>query len=175
MERKLKTVNLTHLTRTGTALIAGAALFAGVATAAGATPTNTFNVSTTITASCTVTDSGPANLTPTYTPSTDSGTGSETVLNTFCSGSSPTVAFTDAYNNVDGDYAMNDGNGHILQYQLSNTPTCSGIPGDGNMGDTDPEPLTAAFDICAGVIVGGVNVTAPAGSYTDTVTYSITP
>jgi len=168
-------LNTSKLIRAGTSVLAGAALFAAVSAGAYAAPT-TFNVSTTITAACTITDAGPANLTPTYTPSTDSGTGSETVLNTFCSGTNPTVSFTDAYGNIDGDYAMNDGNGHNLQYQLSNTATCSGIPADNNMGEGDGQPInTAAFDICAAVLTGGANVNVPAGTYNDTVTYNITP
>ncbi len=167
-------MNFPKFARNATALTVGATLFAAVSAGAYAVPT-TFNVSTTVTASCTVTDAGPANLTPTYTQSTDSGTGDETVLNTFCSGTNPTVTFTDAGGNIDGDYEMNDGT-NILHYQISNTPTCTGIPGDNNLGEDDAWPISSpAYDICAAVTVGGVNTTVPAGSYTDTVTYTIAP
>jgi len=170
---KVRTPLNSSLIRTGTALVAGAVLFATLSAHASA---GTFLVQTTITASCTITDAGPGNLAPTYTSASDTGTGAETVLNTNCTGTNPTVAFTDAYGNIDGDYAMNDGNGHNLQYQLSNTPTCSGVPGDVNMGEGDPQAINgAAFDICAAVLTGAGMNTLPAGNYTDTVTYTITP
>lgn len=168
-------MNTRKLTRTLTGLIAGTALFAAGSRGANAVP-STFNVSTTITAACTVTDAGPANLTPTYTSSTDSGTGSETVLNTFCNGTNPTVTFTDAEANTGNYYAMNDGNGNLLVYQISNTPTCSGVVGDVNLEEGEPYAITtAAFDICASVLVNGSNTGLPAGNYTDVVTYTITP
>ncbi len=176
MEKAAFTMNFTNLTRTGTALVAGAALFAAFSASANATPT--FNVSTTISASCSVTDSGPADLFPTYDETSNTGTGQETVLNTFCSGSSPTVTFTDGYGNIDGDYRMTDGNGHYLYYQLSNASACTGVVGDGNMGEDDTQSLAGvpAFDICAAVeTFNGNNLTAPAGSYSDTVSYIITP
>jgi hypothetical protein len=66
-----------------------------------------------------------------------------------------------------------------LYFQLSNSSTCSGVAGDNPMSD-DGAPLalpsgSGSFDICAAVTTGGLNVSAPAGSYTDTVTYEIFP
>jgi hypothetical protein len=169
-------VNHNHLARTCTALIAGAALFTGVVTAAGAT--NTFNVSTTITNSCTVTDKGPTDLTPTYTPVSDSGTGAETSLNTFCNGEGPTVAFTDAAATGSGTFIMYDGASQ-LDYQISNNAACNGTSGDFPILEGAPQNLTpgnSSYDICAAVIAGvGLNTAVPAGSYTDTVTYTISP
>jgi len=65
-----------------------------------------------------------------------------------------------------------------LYYQISDTPTCSGVPGDNPISDDVPVALpngANSFDVCAAVTTGGLNVTAPAGSYTDTVIYSIAP
>ncbi len=170
-------MNLSTITRNGTALVAGAALFAAVSAGAYAIP-DTFNVSTTISASCNITDSGPADLTPTYSPASDSGTGSETELDTFCNGTSPYVTFTDAYGDFDGnEFAMSNG-GNNLFYQISNTASCSGVAGDNPIGEGDPVSLAAGLntlDICAAVITGGLNTSVPAGTYNDTVTYSITP
>jgi len=169
-------MNLRNLTRTGTGLAASAALFASLAS--GALATSTFNVSTTITNACTVTDSGPANLTPTYTPTTDSGTGSETNLNTFCNGNAPTVAFTDAAGSGTNAFVMYDG-AAPLYYQISSDPTCNGTSGDIPINEGAPQNLLqggGSYEICAAVIAGvGINTTAPAGSYTDTVTYTISP
>jgi hypothetical protein len=171
-------MNLTSLTRTATALVAGAALFATLSAGADAIP-DTFNVSTTISASCSLTngDGGPADLTPTYTPSTDSGTGSETVLDTTCTGSSPTVTFTDASNSGSTEFVMLSAS-NDLYYQISNTPSCTGVVGDNPITEGAPQSLTtgtSVYEICAAVIAQGVNTTAPGGSYTDTVTYSISP
>jgi hypothetical protein len=168
-------MDFTKLTRTGTALAAGAALFVAVST--GAYATGTFNVSTTITASCSVTDAGPSDLTPTYVPSTDSGTGSATVLNTFCSGTTPTVTFTDSGNSGTNEFVMTSGTS-LLFYQISNGPTCSGVAGDGPINEGVAQPLpggVTAYNICAAVITGGLNTAAAAGSYTDVVTYTIAP
>jgi hypothetical protein len=168
-------MNFTKLTRTGTALAAGAALFAAVST--GAYATGTFNVSTTITAACSVTDTGPADLTPTYTPSTDTGTGSATVLNTFCSGTTPTVTFTDASSSGTNEFVMTSG-ASSLYYQISNGAACTGVVGDAPIQEGGAQPLVngpSGYNICAAVITGGVNTTAAAGSYTDVVTYTIAP
>jgi hypothetical protein len=169
-------MNFTKLTRTGTALAAGAALFAAVST--GAYATGTFNVSTTITSSCSVTDSGPANLTPTYDPSTDSGTGSATTLNTACNGATPSVTFTDSNGSYTTFFQMSDGSSN-LWYQISNNATCTGGPGDNPIQENNPVLLgtgTASYNICAAVIAGnGTNTSVAAGSYSDTVTYTITP
>ncbi len=170
-------VTFTTLTRTCTALVAGAALVAAVSAGADAIP-DTFNVSTTISASCSITDSGPSDLTPTYSPTSDSGTGSETSLNTNCTGGTPSVTFTDAGASGTTEFVMTSGNSD-LYYQISNTPTCSGVAGDGPITEASPVSLTpgnSSFDICAAVIAGGgLNVGAAAGSYTDTVTYTIAP
>jgi len=169
-------VKLTNLARTCATLIAGTALFGGVAAAAGAT--STFNVSTVITNACTVTDSGPANLVPTYTPTSDSGTGAETSLNTFCNGNAPTVAFTDAAGSGSNAFVMYDG-GAPLYYQISSNPTCNGTSGDIPIQEGAPQNLSQgaqSYEICAAVIAGaGINTTVPAGSYSDTVTYTISP
>lgn len=170
-------MNVSNLTRTGTALVAGAALFAAVSAGAYAVPA-TFNVSTTITATCSISDNGaPANLTPTYTPSGDTGTGDETTLSTSCNGSTPTVTFTDAYNSGTTNFEMTSG-ANDLFFQISNTPSCSGVVGDGPITENVPQNLTSGnstYDICAAVITGGLNTSAPAGSYSDTVTYTISP
>jgi len=169
-------VNFSDCTRTASALVAAAALFGSVSAGAYAAP-DTFNVSTTVSDSCTVTDSGPANLTPTYSPISDSGTGSETVLNTFCTGTNPYVDFYDSWDSGGPQFAMSNGTTN-LYYQISDTPTCSGVPGDNPISDDVPVALpngANSFDVCAAVTTGGLNVTAPAGSYTDTVIYSIAP
>jgi hypothetical protein len=170
-------MNVSDVTRAGSALIAGAALFAAVSAGAYAVP-DTFNVSTTISASCSVTDSGPANLTPAYTPASDSGTGAETNLNTFCTGSVPTVTFTDGLDSGDNFFAMSDG-GVLLYYQLSSNPTCNGTSADLPISEGAPQNLlqgNGSYEICAAVIAGsGLNVGIPAGTYSDTVTYTIAP
>jgi hypothetical protein len=169
-------MNVHNLTRSGTAFVAGVALFAAVSAGADAIP-DTFNVSTTISASCSVTDSGPADLTPTYSPTSDSGAGSETVLSTLCNGTSPSVTFSDSYDSNNNLFVMYDGSS-VLYYQISNTTSCSGVSGDNPIYESFPITLPSgvnSFDICAAVITGGVNVNAPAGTYNDTVTYSITP
>ncbi len=162
------------LIRTGTALVAGAALFASVSAGAFAGPApNTFTVQTVIAASCTVSEGGaPGNLTPTYDPTSDTSTGAETTLTTFCNGTTPTVTFTSPNTTFESpNYVMVDpGNDH-LNYQLSNTATCTGVVGDNNLPEGDPLPLTSPYDICAAVIPG--QTTAPAGTYLDTVTYTI--
>jgi hypothetical protein len=162
--------------RTGGALVASALFVGAVSTGAAAVP-DTFNVSTTVASSCVVTDAGPANLTPTYSPTSDSGTGSETVLNTFCNGTSPGLLLYDAWDSGGSQFAMSDGTTYLF-YQISNTATCSGVAGDNPLPDDLPIALpsgTNSFDLCAAVTTGGSNVTAPAGAYTDTVTYSIAP
>jgi len=171
-------VNFSNITRTGTALVAGAALFAAVSAGADAVPT-TFNVNTTVSASCSLTlgDGGPADLTPTYTPATDSGTGSETVLDTTCTGSTPTVAFTDAAATGSTSFEMTSGP-NVLYYQISSNPSCSGGPGDDPISEGAAQSLTtgnSVYEICAAVITGGPNTGAVGGSYNDTVTYTITP
>lgn len=163
---------LRNLTRTSTALVAGAALFATVATAADAVP-STFTVSTTITASCTLTDSGPANLAPTYSPSTDSGVGDSTTLETTCNGTTPTVTFTDV-NGATTEFVMTSG-ANRLGYYLSNNNDCTGGSGDNPITIGAPQNLVPVYAIAACVIIGGINVGAPAGTYTDTVTYTISP
>jgi hypothetical protein len=166
-----------NLARTATSLVAGASLFAAVSAGANAGG-NTFNVSTTIASSCSVTDSGPADLTPTYDPTTDSGTGSETVLNTDCNGTTPSVTFTDPEDLGTNDFVMASGP-NILYFQISTGASCTGIPGDNPIYEHNPvslQPGPYALDICAAVITGGgVNTSAVAGSYSDTVTYSIAP
>jgi len=168
-------VNLIRITRIWAAVLAGPALLASVVTAAGAT--STFDVSTEIASACTVTDAGPADLTPAYTPSTDTSTGSETVLNTFCNGSNPTVTFTDAFDSNNNLFEMLSG-ANPLFFQISNGASCSGIPGDNPISESVAQNLvggTSSYDICAAVITGAPNTTAPAGSYTDVVSYNITP
>jgi hypothetical protein len=72
---------------------------------------------------------------------------------------------------------MNEGNGNLLVYEISNTPTCSGAVGEANfLEEGEPYAITtAAFDICASVLANGSNTGLPAGNYTDVVTYTITP
>jgi len=167
-------VNIAHLTRTGTAFAACAALFATVSAGASANGT-TFNVSTTITNSCVLSGKGgPSDLAPAYVPSTDVSAGDESVLNTTCNGNAPTVTFTDANASGTTQFAMTSG-ANTLYYQISNTATCTGVAGDNPVTENVAQPLTASYDICAAVITGGLNTTVPAGSYTDTVTYTITP
>lgn len=165
-------MNFRNLTRTSTALVAGTALFLTVSTAASAVP-STFNVATTITASCTVTDAGPANLAPSYSPGTDSGTGDSTSLDTACTGSSPTVTFTDA-NGATTEFIMTSG-ANRLGYYLSNNNNCTGGSGDNPITVGAPQNLVPVYHIAACVIIGGINVGVPAGTYTDTVTYTISP
>jgi spore coat protein U-like protein len=178
MRKVLYTVNVRIVTRAGTAVLAGAALVAGVAASASAGATNTFNVSTTINTACTLSDSGPTDLTPTYTPIRDSGTGTVTALNTVCNGTNPTVTFSDSLGSGTNLFAMHNG-ASTLYYQISIGASCSGVPGDNPIQENTPIALPAgvnAFDICAAVIAGdGTNVNAPAGTYSDTVTYTITP
>jgi len=168
-------VSLRILARAGSAVLAGAALLAGAAASAGA---NTFNVSTTISPACTLSDSGPTDLTPTYTPVRDLGTGTATALNTVCNGTNPTVTFSDSLGSGTNLFAMHDG-ASTLYYQISIGTSCSGVVGDNPIQENTPIALPAGvntFDICAAVITGdGTNVNVPAGSYSDTVTYSITP
>ncbi len=165
-------------TRTVTALVAGATFFAIASVCADAS--DTFNVSTTITAACSLTDGdgGPADLTPSYTQSTDSGTGVETALDTTCTGSAPTVTFTDALNSGTNVFAMTSGTS-LLYYQLSSNPTCDGTSSDLPIAEGVGQNLgqgAGSYEICAAVIAGvGMNVNAAAGSYSDTVTYSISP
>jgi hypothetical protein len=171
-------VGFRTFTRTVTALVAGAAFFAVASLCADAT--DTFNVSTTITASCSLTggDGGPADLTPSYTQSTDSGTGVETALDTTCTGDTPSVFFTDAYSSGTTVFEMTSGSSQLF-YQLSSDPTCDGTPGDIPITEGAPQNLLqggGSYEICAAVIAGsGMNVNAAAGSYSDTVTYSISP
>jgi hypothetical protein len=171
-------VEFRTFTRTVTALVAGATFFAIASVCADAT--DTFNVSTTITAACSLADGdgGPADLTPSYTPSTDSGTGTETVLDTSCTGSVPTVTFTDTYNSGTTVFEMTSGSSQLF-YQLSSDPSCDGTPGDLPITEGVAQNLLQGFgsyEICAAVIAGGgMNVNAAAGSYSDTVTYTITP
>jgi hypothetical protein len=168
-------VNVSNRTRTATALVAGAALFAAVSAGADAIP-DTFNVSTTISASCSVTDSGPADLTPTYTPSTDSGVGASTTLNTNCNGTSPTVTFTDA--DGGGPAFFMFGTGGVLIFQLSNNTSCNGSPADNPLVEAEAYSLgtgISSYNICAAITTGGDNVLAAAGTYTDTITYTISP
>jgi spore coat protein U-like protein len=171
-------VNISKLARTATALVAGAALFAAVSAGAFAVPPNTFTVSTTITASCSVTDAGPANLTPTYTPTTDTGVGSATTLDTFCTGTTPTVVLSDAAGSGGPEFVMTDG-GANLYYHLANGTSCNGTNTDNVIDEGTAINLTGGegvLNICAAVIAGGgLNVDAAAGSYLDTVTYTITP
>ncbi len=97
-----------------------------------------------------------------------------TVLNTLCNGD-PTVTFTDSYGSGTNVFAMHDGNS-VLYYQISNGPSCSGVPGDDPIQENSPITIPSganALNICAAVITGGMNLNVPAGTYTDTVTYSI--
>lgn len=169
-------MNVRSFTRTGTALVAGAALCLAVSGAADAV-TTTFIVSTTITRSCVVSDAGPPDLAPAYSPTIDAGTGDHTVLNTTCNGTTPTVTFTDAYNSGGTVFQMTSGTS-ALYYQISNGASCSGVASDSPVQEGVPQvmaPGIASFDICASVIAGGMNTNAPAGTYTDTVTYTLTP
>jgi spore coat protein U-like protein len=170
-------VNVRALTRNGAALVAGAALFATASSDADAV-TTTFIVSTTITRSCVVSDAGPPDLAPTYSPTIDAGTGDHTVLNTTCNGATPTVTFTDAYNSGGTVFQMTNG-ASALYYQISNGTSCSGVASDNPVQEGVPQvmaPGNGAYDICVSVLAaGGTNTNAPAGTYTDTVTYTLTP
>ncbi len=166
-------MNLLRTVRTGAFLSAGAVLFADAGTGAGAT---TFNVTTRVDASCSVTDAGPANLTPTYAPLSDAGTGSATSLNTTCTGSSPTVTFSDSAASGTSVFTMSDGSSHSLTFQISNKSSCDGSAGDDPITEGVAQSLaSSSYDICAAVITGGSNSGAAAGTYSDTVTYAISP
>jgi spore coat protein U-like protein len=68
--------------------------------------------------------------------------------------------------------------GNYLYFQISNNTSCSGGVGDNPISENTAIPLTtgvASFNICAAVITGGQNTGAVAGSYSDTVTYTIAP
>ncbi len=169
-------VNFRLLTLAGTGAFAGAALLAGVG--ANAAAASTFVVSTTIAPTCTVSGSGPADLTPTYTEIGDSGTGTATALDTICNGANPTITLSDSLGSGTNLFAMHNGNS-ALYYQISIGTSCTGAAGDNPIQENAPITLPSgfdAFDICAAVIAGtGLNVNVPAGTYSDTVTYSITP
>jgi len=148
-------------------------LLAGLGAPADAA--TTFNVTTTVDATCTVTDSGPANLTPTFAPLSDTGTGSATSLNTVCTGPTPTVIFSDAAASGTSIFTMNDG-AHLLTFQISNKTSCDGGAGDDPIVEGAPQSLVGtSYDICAAVIADGSNSGAAAGSYSDTVTYAVSP
>jgi hypothetical protein len=178
MRKVWNSLKRNKLAHGGTALVGAAVFFAALTTGASAVP-DTFAVTTTISASCSVTDAGPGNLTPTYSPTSDAGVGSATTLNTFCTGTTPTVVFTDAYGSETTAFAMSNGNGGVLLYQLSNNATCNGTNSDAPFYENTSVSMTGgstSFNICAAVIAGsGTNVAAPAGTYQDLVTYTITP
>ncbi len=169
-------LDLSKIIRTGALLSAGAVLFAGVGAGAGAA--TTFHMTVRVDDSCTFTDSGPSNLTPAYTSSSDTSTGSASSLNTNCTGSSPTVVFSDAAASGTSVFTMSDGHSHSLTFQISNKPACTGGTGDDPITEGTAQPLASGsgtYDICAAVITGGSNRSAAAGAYTDTVTYTVTP
>ncbi len=167
-------MNPLPIVRTGALLSAGSLLFTGFG-AAGAT--TTFNVTTTVDATCAVTDSGPANLTPTYAPISNTGVGSATSLDTDCTGSAPTVTFSDAAASGTSIFTMLDGL-HALTFQISNKSSCDGGAGDNPITEGAPQTLasgTGSYAICAAVITDGSNSAAVAGTYGDTVTYAVSP
>jgi len=157
-------------------LSCGALLFSGARTGAGAT--TTFNVTTTVDATCIVTDSGPANLTPTYSPLSNAGSGSATTLNTDCTGSAPTVTFSDAAASGTSVFTMSGSGSRSLFFQISNKSTCDGSAGDEPIVEGAAQALSGGsgtYEICAAVITDGSNNAAPAGAYSDTVTYAVSP
>lgn len=170
-------MNVSNFARAGTAIIGGVFFFVALSAGANAVPSS-FNVTTTIAASCSMTAAAPGNLTPTYSMPTDSGDGAKTALNTFCVGTAPSVTFTDAYNSGSNVFAMTDAGGANLYYQLSNNATCDGTGADNPINENAPVSLGSganSLNICAAVLTDGSNDGAPAGTYSDTVTYSMTP
>lgn len=170
-------MNITNFARAGTALAGGAFFFVALSAGARAVPSS-FTVSTTITASCSMTNAGPGNLAPTYSMPTDSGDGSQTALSTFCTGTAPSVTFSDAYGSGSNVFAMTDADGASLYYQLSNNTTCNGTGADNPITESTPISLGSGANslmICAAVLTGGQNAGARAGTYSDTVTYSMSP
>ena len=89
----------------------------------------TLNVTTNITASCVILSGGPSNLSPTYDPISNVSVGSATTLVTTCTGLSPSVAFSDPSGSGTTVFSMNNGR-TSLNYQISNTTSCSGILAD---------------------------------------------
>lgn len=167
-------MNPLPIIRTGAFWIAGSVLFAGFGSEAGAT---TFNVTTTVDASCTVTDAGPANLTPTFAPLSNTGVGAATSLDTECTGPAPTVTFSDAAASGTSVFTMLDGS-HALTFQISNKSSCDGGAGDDPITEGAAQNLASAistYAICAAVITDGSNSAAVAGTYSDTVTYAVSP
>jgi spore coat protein U-like protein len=164
--------------RRASAFAAGAAFVAATASSAGAVSGGSFTVSTTITASCSVTNAGPSDLSPTYSPVTDTGTGAATSISTVCTGPNPQIAFTDLNGGSGTDFVMTNGSAK-LYYYLSSNATCDGTRAD--------RPLSygiaangfangsATFGVCAAVEANGTNTGLPAGTYTDTVYYTISP
>jgi hypothetical protein len=70
---------------------------------------------------------------------------------------------------------MSDGSSHSLTFQISNKTSCDGSAGDDPIVEGASQDLVAAYDICAAVISDGSNSRAPAGAYSDTVTYAVSP
>ena len=166
-------MNIRYLARTGSAVTAGALLLAALGAGALAAPA-TFTVSTNITNSCVVSGGGPSDLTPTYDPITGSSVGAATTLVTSCSGPAPVVAFTDAGGS--GTSFQMTSFASTLFYQISNSTSCSGIAADDPLTVGGQYNLTSGsgiYNICAAVTAGQTGI--PAGSYSDTVTYTITP
>jgi spore coat protein U-like protein len=163
-------MRLHNTARTLASFGAAVALLAGITTGAHAA---TFGVSTTIAASCIINSGGPAALTPTYSGPTDLSVGSATTLNTTCNTASPTVAFTDP-TGAGTVFIMHAGVA-VLNYQISNRTSCSGIVGDNAIPQATTESLVTGvsqvYNICAAVIPG--QMVAAVGSYTDTVTLTI--
>jgi spore coat protein U-like protein len=170
-------MNFSNLTRTGTALVAGAALFAAVSAIADASPA-TFNVTTTISASCNVNFGGPTDLAPTYSPASDTSVGDATGLSTTCTGTTPSVVFTDQASSGTTQFVMLHNGTDQLNYQISLGTSCSGISQDSPITEGASINLVSGvnqtLDICAAVIVGQTTGIA-SGLYGDTVTYTITP
>lgn len=144
---------------------------AGISTSAYAAP---LAVSTTIAASCIINSGSLAALTPTYSGPSDVSNGSATTLNTTCNTGAPTVAFSDQ-GGAGTVFTMHIGAGLVpLNFQISNSTSCTGIAGDAAIPQATTRPLgtgTQVFSICAAVIPG--QQLAVVGAYTDTVTVTI--
>jgi spore coat protein U-like protein len=154
----------------GLSFCTAALLSAGLMVSVPAAP---LLVSTTIAPSCVINSGSLVALTPTYGGPSNISIGSATTLNTTCNTSTPTVAFSDA-TGAGTVYIMNSG-ANVLNFQISNGTSCSGIVTDTAIPQATTQVLGlgsgAVYNICAAVIIGQQLVKA--GAYTDTVTVTI--
>lgn len=161
---------MTYFTRVLSSACAAAMILACATTAGTAAP---LNVSTTILPSCVINAGSLAALTPFYGGASNVSVGAATTLNTSCNTGTPTVAFSDA-TGAGTVFIMNAG-AAVLNFQISNGTSCSGIVSDTAIPQATVQPLgaglNAVYNICAAVIVG--QRLAVAGIYSDVVTVTI--